>query len=258
MIKKLFIIAGISTVVSVVALAGAAALAGREIGTKGYAVSLVKEGDGMRIRKGDKARVAPATKTIAWTGGDAMTLDLPAKVEYVQGAESSIVITGPQALIDAVKVDGSRLWTMDTDRQPETVNFVIGPDGFEAKSDREGLKIVITAPSVTSFTLIGNGDLELHNYDQPKLVVDMSGSGDLEGSGQTKALKITQSGSGEADLDNLRTDDADIQLSGSGSTKVRAFGKANVDISGSGNVELATKPATLLSHIAGSGSLDQD
>lgn len=257
MIKKLFIVAGISTLVSVIALTGAAALASREIGTKGYAISLVKENEGMRIRKGDNARAIVKTKTVPWAGGNTLTLDLAAKVQYVQGAENSIVITGPQALLDAVKIDNGHLWIMDTEDEPETINFMIGPDGFEAKSDHEGLKIVVTAPSIDTFLLNGDGDLEVYNYDQPKLSVDLSGNGVLEVSGQTKMLKIVQSGNGQSDLGNLRAQDADVLLSGSGNTKVRAVGKANVNISGAGHVEMATKPETLVSHISGSGSLDQ-
>ena len=73
MIKKLFVIAGITTAVSIVCLAGAFALAGREITDKGYSISVIEDGDHIRFRKGDAAKPQPAImRTIAWTGGDSL------------------------------------------------------------------------------------------------------------------------------------------------------------------------------------------
>jgi hypothetical protein len=259
MIKKLFITAGIATVVSIACMAGAFALAGNEIGTKGYSLSVIEDGDHIRFRKGEAAKPQPmATRTIAWTGGDLLSSELDADVEYVQGAEASIRITGPQALIDAVRFDQGKLWMIDSPNTPESVNFTIGPDGIDAQSNKEGLRIVVTAPSVTRFLVLGSGVIDVHNYDQPKLDVEVHGSGSFHGSGITQVATVNLSGSGEADLEELRAKDATVKLSGSGNTDIHASGKVTVDLSGSGNVELKTKPESLASNISGSGSLDQN
>lgn len=259
MIKKLFVIAGITTAVSVVCLAGAFALAGKEITTKGYSISVIEDGDHLRFRKGDAAKPAPqATRTIAWPGGDSLASELDADVEYVQGADASIHITGPQALIDAVRFDQGKLWMLDSPDIPDPVNFTIGKDGIDAQSNREGLRIVVTAPSVTRFQVLGSGVVDVHNYDQPKLDVEVHGSGSFHGSGVTQLANVNLSGSGEADLEDLRAKDATVRLSGSGNADIHASGKVTVDLSGSGNVELKTKPESLASNISGSGSLDQN
>lgn len=259
MIKKLFIVAGVSAVVSVICLTGAAALAGNEIGTKGWSVSVIEDGDHIRFRKGDAAKPQPAaTRNLAWTGSDLLSSDLDADVEYVQGDDASIRITGPQTLIDAVRFDAGKLWMLDTPNTPDSVHFTIGPDGIEAQSNREGLRIVVTAPSVTRFQVLGSGVIDVHNYDQPKIDVEVHGSGSFHGSGLTRVATVNLSGSGEADLENLRATDADVRLSGSGNTDIHASGKVKVDLSGSGNVELKTKPESLESTISGSGSLDQN
>lgn len=259
MIKKLFVIAGITTAVSIVCLAGAFALAGREITDKGYSISVIEDGDHIRFRKGDAAKPQPAImRTIAWTGGDSLASDLDADIEYVQGADASIRITGPKALIDAVRFDDNKLWMLDTPDIPDSVNFTIGKDGIDAQSNKEGLHIVVTAPSVTRFLVLGSGVIDVHNYDQPKLDVEVHGSGSFHGSGITQVANVNISGSGEADLEDLRAKDATVRLSGSGGTDIHASGKVKVDLSGSGNVELKTKPESLESTISGSGSLHQD
>jgi hypothetical protein len=259
MIKKLFITAGITAVVSVACLAGAFALGGQEIATKGWSLSVIEDGDHIRFRKGEAAKPAPvATRTIAWTGKDSLASELDADVEYVQGAEASIRITGPQALINAVRFDDGKLWMLDAPNTPESVNFTIGPDGIDAQSSKEGLRIVVTAPSVTRFLVLGSGVIDVHNYDQPKLDVEVHGSGSFHGSGITQVATVNLSGSGEADLEDLRAKDATVKLSGSGNTDLHASGKVTVDLSGSGNVELKTKPESLTSNISGSGSLDQN
>jgi hypothetical protein len=259
MIKKLFVIAGITAGVSIVCLAGAFALAGQEITTKGYSISVVEDGDHIRFRKGDAAKPTPqVTRTIAWTGSDFLSSDLDADVEYVQGAEASIRITGPQALVDAIRFDNGKLWMLDAPSIPDSVNFTIGKDGIDAQSNKEGLRIVVTAPSVTRFQVLGSGVLDIHNYDQPKIDVEVHSSGSFHGSGVTQVATINVSGSGEADLEDLRAKDATVRLSGSGGTDIHASGKVKVDLSGSGNVELKTKPESLESNISGSGSLHQD
>lgn len=260
MIKKLFIVAGIATAVSAVCLVGAFALAGHEVGTKGWSLSIIDDDGLMRFRKNDaSAKPAPmATRTIAWTGTDLLASDLDADVEYAQGAEASIRITGPQALVDAVRFDNGKLWMLNTPDTPDEIKFTIGPNGIDAQKSREALRIVVTAPAVHRFQVLGSGVLDIHNYDQPTLDVEVHGSGSFHGSGVTKVATVNLSGSGDADLENLRATDADVRLSGSGDTEVHASGKVKVDLSGSGNVELKTKPESLESTISGSGSLDQN
>ncbi len=258
MIKKLFITAGIGTLISIVALCAAAGLAGREIGTKGWALNLVKDGDHMRIRKGDASKLpVSATKTLPWTGGELLTIDLPVKVEYVQGPENTVTVTGAQSQIDAVRLEGGKLWMTDTPENQESINFVIGPDGIDAQSSHDGVSIVVTAPSINRFVVLGDGELAVHNYDQPKLDLELDGDGSFVASGRSEAVKVALSGSGNADLGDIHAKTAEVSVSGSGRTTIRASEKASVDISGSGNVELSAKPAAVVSHISGSGSLDQ-
>ena len=259
MIKNLLITAAGALVVSAVCLAGAGALIGHDVRDKGWDLNLVKIGDHVHIVKGEAAKPEQvANTTLAWPGGDRLDIDLPGHVVYTQGAAASVAVSGPQSLIDRVRIDGGRLYLAPGPDPSESIHFSIDHGRVDATSPDTLLRVTVVAPSVTSFAVSGSGDLSVHDYAQPALDVALNGSGAVDVDGHTKAVKLDQAGSGAVDLSSLDAQDADISLSGSGNTEVHATGKAQVGISGSGTVALTTKPAALTTSISGSGTVNQD
>ncbi|MFT3997795.1 MAG: DUF2807 domain-containing protein [Asticcacaulis sp.] len=259
MIRKLFIVAGSGFVLSVACIAGATALASHDIAKNGGVWTLSEAGDKhIRFVEKTSARVEPpVTKTLAWTGGERLLVDIPAEVVYTQGATPSVTINGDKLMTDRVRLENGRLFLADGPDVRSTVEFHFSSGNIEAHSN-DALKIVITAPSVKDFEIVGSSDLRISAYDQPSLDLRISGSGSAEVSGRAKALKLEISGAGEADLRELTVEDADINISGSGDATIAPTGKVKVDVSGSGNVELATRPAQLDSKISGAGSVEQE
>ena len=260
MIRTLLIIAGAALVLAVVTLGGAAAIGGRDMARHGWAWTFRDDdGSSVSIHRADDGRIAETTKTVAWTGGDSLIVEMSADVEYVQGATSSVVITGATDLVDRIRLDGNRL-TMENAEGPNNERIVFGrsADGRGVWVDSEQVRVVVTAPAVHTFDLRGSSDLTQRDYDQDTLTIDQSGSGDVEGFSRVRALKLNITGSGEADLDDLATIDADVSVSGSGDARVAPTGAAKVSISGSGDVELATRPATLSQTLTGSGGVHQN
>lgn len=260
MIRKLLIGAAACAGLSLACLTGAAALVSHDLGGNGWNLTLDKDSQrGVHFTHGKAAGpVATAQKTLPWTGGDTLTIASNASVEYVQGNAASVVITGPQTAIDRVHLDNNRLYMSDDTGHEETLNLHLGPDGFTARSDHGEVKIVVTAPSVTHFNLSGDGDLHLTNYNQPTLGLILSGSGGVNASGHADMVKVELSGDGDADLSQLAAKDANVSISGAGDTQLAATGAVTADISGSGDLNLKTKPQTVSSHISGSGGLNQD
>ncbi len=257
MIRKLFLFSGGAFILALVCLAGAAALVTNQIGTKGWNIGLIKDGDHIRIGKGEAGKPELSTsKTIAWTGGDLLAVDLPADVVYTQGPAASVTISGPQSLVNRITLDNGRLSITDGPDHKESINFTCDKDGCDARTSHEGARVTVTAPNVKRFEMTGSGDLDLRGYDQPSVDISIAGSGSVHAVGRTKALKLNVSGSGSADLAALETLDADVSVNGSGDATIHASGKAKIDISGSGNVDLATKPAKVDTTISGSGTVD--
>jgi hypothetical protein len=253
MIRTLFIIAGAAFVLSLATLGGAAALGSRDLAGNGWSWTFVDGEDG--FRHGSRAQdLGPdVTRSVAFEGGERLELDLGAEVTYVQGAANTVVITGPQAVIDRVRIQGSRIWMEDG---PERVTLRWENGSLNGWSDSERISIVVTAPAVTAFDVEGSSDVKIHDYDQTALAIDLSGSGEIEVDGRATTLELDISGSGEADLSRLVLTDANVAIAGSGEARLGPTGQADISISGSGDVELTEQPATLNQSVSGSGDID--
>ena len=260
MTRTLLIIAGASFVLALATLSGAAAVGGRDMAAHGWAWTFHdKDGESVRFERADDQRGRDVTRTLAWAGGEKLVVDLSADVEYVQGDTPGIVVTGPADRVDKVRIDGDRLtWTEDGRPNQERVVFGRGANGRGFWVDDGDVHIVVTAPAVKTFDLRGSSDVSIRGYDQPTLTIDSSGSGDVTASGSTKALSLSMTGSGDADLGDLLTEDADVDTSGSGDARIAPTGRADVSSSGSGDISLATRPQTLKQSVTGSGDVSQD
>ncbi|WP_395942709.1 GIN domain-containing protein [Brevundimonas sp.] len=260
MIRTLFIIAGAALVLCIAALGGAVALGGHDLQREGWAWTIKGDNDESvrfeRIKGDGTDDLGPfTTRTLAWAGGETLTVDSSIHVDYVQGGANTVVITGPKALADRVRLTDGRLSMGDGD---ERVVFGWSHGNFSARSERDELKVVVTAPNVRRFVANGSGDLNIGAYDQPSLSLTVSGSADVFATGRTQALDVDINGSGDADLRTLAARDATVDISGSGDAVVAPTGDALVRISGSGDVGLATHPAKLTSEVSGSGDVYQD
>lgn len=258
MIRTLFIIAAAGLVLATVSLGGAFALGGRDMARHGWEWTFRdKDGDTVSFERDDGTRNPDTTRTLAWTGGQTLTVDLSADVEYVQGDTPGVTVTGPAQLVEKVRLVDGRLTWADTDGpNHETVVFGRNEHGRGIWVHSEEVKIVVTAPAINTFNVEGSASVLLRDYDQDTLSVDISGSGEVSATGRTRALEVDISGSGDADLGSLTTTDVNVAIAGSGDAVVAPTGKADISISGSGDTVLTTRPATVNQNISGSGEVD--
>lgn len=267
LIRNTLIVAGASFALAIGCFAGVAAIAGPEIMNNGWTFPLNRD-DTVVIRENGKVirgshfgrgeRALPSIdRTFAWTGKDELRIDLPVDVVFVQGAEAKIVASGPKRLVDRLMIDGGHLSLADG-YDGDQGRVTISAFGVRFESDSERMKITVVAPDVTKFDIRGSGDLEIRRYDHPAIAVDVSGSGDVEASGRVDAVTIDNSGSGYADLGELKGKTAIVDISGSGGGALFATTLAKIDISGSGDLELRTEPKTVNSEISGSGEIRRE
>jgi hypothetical protein len=269
MIRNLTIVAVATFVLCVGCFAGAFALGGRDIMQHGWSfpadwnIEVNDDNDHVRIgpastRDDGDDSGETSTRQVVWSGSDALQIDVPAEVIFTQaaaGAGASVKVTGPKRLVDRVTMENGRIALRDEDGAG---SITIHGRGFHARHDSDQLSVEIVAPGVRSFTLNGSGDLYLKAYDQADLVLEVNGSGNVDAQGKTNKVDLRVSGSGEADLRGLDTGDAKIALAGSGEAHVAPHGATQVDVAGSGDVYLTSKPSVLSSNVAGSGEVHQD
>lgn len=181
-----------------------------------------------------------ASRDLAWSG-ETLEIDVPADTHFTQAqGPAKLVIRGPKETVDHVVVEGGHI-RFDT-----------------PTLDADDLRIELTAPKVTRFTLNGSGKLAIEGYAQDALEIHLNGDAEAMASGTARSVALHISGSGEADLSHLANEAAEINISGSGSAKVAPQTSARLDISGSGQVTLLSHPKHLESHVSGSGSVDQE
>lgn len=248
MIKNLFIIAGASFVLAAACFAGAAAFGWHSwFGhrwDRDWSMRL-NDDDGRgwsaTSRQHFDVGGGPSTsRDIAWSGADGLDLEVPADVSFTQApGPGKLTITGPKDIVDRVELSGSHLRLSEDDW-----------------GDHWGrLTVVLSAPNVHRFSIDGDGSLAIAGYAQDELDIDVSGHGDITGKGKTRATHLDISGDGDVDLGGLATDNADADISGSGRATIAPANAASLQISGSGEIDLLTRPAKLDTDVSGSGRI---
>ncbi len=141
---------------------------------------------------------------------------------------------------------------------------------------REDIRIIISAPSLSSLTLSGSGNVKvlepytpsngrlivsgsgtmtINNIETSNLDAEVSGSGELmifNGFADHEDVHI--SGSGRVDLLGIITKTASTRISGSGSVKLHVVDELNSKITGSGSVYYKGNPV-VNSTVSGSGKV---
>ena len=236
MIRKLLIVFASGFVLSIFALSGAWAIGGSTL-----LANIKKDRNLTWSSDEDGPKEATVTRTLAFDGKGALTVDLPVELEFVRGDKVEMTVSGPAPIMDALRWENG------------TLSLAPG-----TPLRRRGVRVTIVAPQLAGLILKGPGDIELRDLDQPALALDVSGPADVEASGRVETLTIATRGVGSLDLTDLLARDAKANLIGVGSVDLNASGKVEADISGAGSVTLHRKPAVLATRVSGVGSIDHD
>ena len=104
-----------------------------------------------------------------------------------------------------------------------------------------------------SFALAGSGNL-IMSISSPDLDAAIAGSGTLHLSGETRNLKAKIAGSGGFEGADLKAENVDVHIAGSGDAVVYAETILSASIAGSGSVKYKGN-AKVEKHVAGSGEV---
>ena len=185
-------------------------------------------------------------------------------LEITQGDKYEVRLKGDENLLRYINLDknGNEL-------------IVKIQNGIRISSD-DPIKIFISMPLVTKINMVGSGDAEMVGKFSTgeKFQLEMAGSGDFEGSlncpvvevnimgsgdarlhGETRQIRVNVMGSGKMDGLNLKSEEADVNVAGSGGVSVYASQELKVNILGSGDVRFAGNPVNVERNVIGSGDL---
>ena len=171
------------------------------------------------------------TKTLTLDDFTHINLEGNADIKFRQGDELSVEAYGNEHAIngnDIKVVDG-------------TLQVSLKPN---ADKRQPTIRLTITAPTLESIHVSGAGDIEL------KDTIDLGND-----------LDISISGAGDVEIDRLKAKSFSLQISGAGditAQKIKCKKKADISISGNGDMKADVKANDIQVTISGAGDADLD
>jgi hypothetical protein len=179
------------------------------------------------------------------------------KVVLKQGEACDLKIEGNQDLVDRIKVDiedDTLVIRFDADAADWIGSSWVKGEG--------GLRYFVTAPEISGIEMAGAGDLqaeslkgeslslahggagkmELHDVDYQSLDASLGGLGEIRVAGVVQTQKVDLSGAGSYEAVDLKSQDAEVVLSGAGAAKVWAEGTLNAILTGAGSIKYKGQP----------------
>jgi Putative auto-transporter adhesin, head GIN domain len=104
-------------------------------------------------------------------------------------------------------------------------------------------------------SIAGSGNVEIAPQNASRVEITGEGSGDVTAAGTANALKVDVRGSGDFRLGGLATKTADVDIDGSGEVEIAPQDALRAGIEGSGDITLRSEPKKLDATIAGSGHI---
>ncbi len=184
-------------------------------------------------------------------------------VELTPGTAVSVKVEGDDNILPYVVTENEDGWLVI--KSKEHLNF----------STKQPLKVYITTDMLEAVTLSGSGnivgkgrftgsdkvDLKISGIGDanlevkaPSVSANISGSGSITLAGETKDAKINISGIGSYKGMDLKAENAEVRVSGSGNAAVFAESKLDIHVSGIGDVTYKGN-AAVTQHVSGSGSV---
>lgn len=109
---------------------------------------------------------------------------------------------------------------------------------------------------ITKLSISGSGNIEAEKpCIMNKVSASVSGSGDISFKGSASDAELHVSGSGEINFSEVKSQNVNAHISGSGNISSYVIGTLDAHISGSGDVEYYGHPSSVNSSVSGSGNV---
>lgn len=211
------------------------------------------------------------SQTISVNDFTRIELDGEGEIIVTQADEYSVKVEAEDNILDEIKAE-EKGNTLKINKR-KSVPYLWG----RKLNNKEPIKIYVSATKLERISLSGQGKLSLDKFNAEKLTVNASGensatvksltlkeldlkiSGSFNGefSGSTNKQRIRISGAGEYNAKDLKSNEAEIDISGAGDAVVNASEKLDINISGAGTVTYSGSPKKVDQEISGSGKVTQ-
>lgn len=195
-----------------------------------------------------------------------IAMNISGKVYVTQGDKDEVIIEALERDLREIRteVHGGRLsistesdrsWFSWGDKLEGKVNVYITVRQLRGASVSGSGDIISQSLIKTEdfdASISGSGDIKLE-LDARTIESRISGSGNIELKGSAEKARLGISGSGKYYADDLKVDDYNISITGSGKASINIYGDLDVRIAGSGSVYYSGDPTDINSRVSGSG-----
>ena len=187
-------------------------------------------------------------------------------IQLTQGSPVSVKITADQNLQSYIVTDinGDELsihYQHDVNLDPtQKIKIDIVTDRLEG-FQLNGAGNVVTTNKFTGgdhldLGIAGSGNIHF-DVNTPQISSDISGTGDIYLTGETRDSKINIAGNGNYHADDLKAENAKIEIAGNGDAHLFADSTLDIHIAGVGNVYYKGNPS-ITQNIAGTGKIKKE
>lgn len=199
--------------------------------------------------------------------GNATKINVLGSMDVVLATgETSVKVEGDENVLNYILTEEHDGWLNIRER-----------DNYDIQS-KNNITVYITTPAISQIKVTGSGDVksnsEFTSQDEmnfsitgsgdltiavntPRLKAAIAGSGNLNASGETRDVKVSIAGSGNFNGYDLKAENADINIAGSGDASIYADVHLKANIMGSGGVHYKGN-AIVDKSVMGSGTVSKD
>lgn len=198
---------------------------------------------------------------------DAIKVSGSFDVDLVAGKEGKITIKGEENILDVIVVEVE-----------DNILKIQVKKNTNIRSSM-GKKVQVTVPfeKISELNLSGSGDIQSKDaiktdkflarlsgsgnfnlaVNSNTLELNLSGSGNVRLKGSADSFTTKLSGSGDIDAGELKSKKVDVNVSGSGDSKVNCSESLTARVSGSGDIKYTGNPEKRDVKVSGSGNISK-
>lgn len=150
-------------------------------------------------------------------------IDGPVNVVIRQGSASSLTVRAEDNIMDLVRA------------RTESGELSLGTEG--SFRSREGISAVLTVPSLEAVAINASGNITFDGWEAADIDLAIGGSGNIDLRGEVDRVRALIRGSGDIDLQSVRTAYVDADIEGSGTIRTGSPRRLDATINGSGRID---------------------
>ncbi|MBF4490911.1 DUF2807 domain-containing protein [Flavobacterium sp. JLP] len=198
---------------------------------------------------------------------DAIKISGSFDVDLVAGKEGKIILKGEENILDAIIVEV----------EENTLKIYVKKNTNIRSSIGKKVQVTVPFDKISELSLAGSGDIQSKStikndkflaklsgsgnfdlaIDSSSLELNLSGSGNVHLKGNASNFTTKLSGSGDIDASDLKSKNVDVNVSGSGNSKVNCNESLTARVSGSGDIKYTGNPEKRDVKVSGSGNISK-